>query len=298
MVKSSGKFDSILTTLGTNNSSQIATAVLAGFKMFFIPLATAKDKNATPEQKKYTMTRDIITEGLALTTYIGVTGQMQKHATVPICSSYYKNKAKLLESGKLQPAKPITTDEINFLKKVSAKKINENGMGFLSMNSTKPKVVSEETKQYITKLNSIVDKINGTKTEIKSVGLDEFTSNLKKNGIPKEKKGFSVLAGDFKNAAKNSTTVTDPTKLFQNTRIAISQACVWVLALGVIPPLCNAIITPVMKKLDSRNKSNDNAPQVQNTTAKVATVGAKRPNTAVKTLNYHTPITNSGNMRV
>ena len=78
MVNSSSKIDSILSTLGTNNSSQIATAVLAGFKMFFIPAATAMDKNATPEQKKYTMTRDIITEALALSTYIGVTGHMQQ----------------------------------------------------------------------------------------------------------------------------------------------------------------------------------------------------------------------------
>ena len=75
------KIDRILTTLGTNNSSQIATAVLAGFKMFFLPIATATDKTATTEQKTYTIFRDIIMEGLALITYIGVTGQIQKHVT-------------------------------------------------------------------------------------------------------------------------------------------------------------------------------------------------------------------------
>ena len=88
------KIDKILTTLGTNNSSQIATAVLAGFKMFFLPIATATDKNASTEQKTYTIIRDIIMEGLALITYIGVTGQIQKHVTAPICRAYYKNKAK------------------------------------------------------------------------------------------------------------------------------------------------------------------------------------------------------------
>ena len=84
------KIDNILTTLGTNNSSQIATAVLAGFKMFFLPLATATDKTASTEQKTYTIMRDIIMEALALITYIGVTGQVQKHATAPICRAYYK----------------------------------------------------------------------------------------------------------------------------------------------------------------------------------------------------------------
>ena len=91
------KIDNILTTLGTNNSSQIATAVLAGFKMFFLPIATATDKTASPEQKTYTIIRDIIMEGLALITYIGITGQVQKHATAPICKAYYKDKAKKLE---------------------------------------------------------------------------------------------------------------------------------------------------------------------------------------------------------
>ena len=90
------KIDNILTTLGTNNSSQIATAVLAGFKMFFLPVATATDKTASPEQKTYTIIRDIIMEALALVTYIGVTGQVQKHATAPICKAYFRDRAKKL----------------------------------------------------------------------------------------------------------------------------------------------------------------------------------------------------------
>ena len=41
-----------------------ATAVLAGFKMFFLPIATATDKTASPEQKTYTIIRDIIIKEL------------------------------------------------------------------------------------------------------------------------------------------------------------------------------------------------------------------------------------------
>ena len=63
------RFDKILTQLGTNNSSQIATAVLAGFKMIFLPVATATDKTATPDQKKYTIIRDIKTNKLYDTVY-------------------------------------------------------------------------------------------------------------------------------------------------------------------------------------------------------------------------------------
>ena len=116
------KIDNILTTLGTNNSSQIATAVLAGFKMIFLPLATATDKTASQEQKTYTIIRDIIMEALALVTYIGVTGQIQKHATAPICKAYYKDKAKKLEKTGL-----LTPEELEFLRNIDSKKIKMAG---------------------------------------------------------------------------------------------------------------------------------------------------------------------------
>ena len=40
-----------------------------------------------------------------------------------------------------------------------------------------------------------------------------------------------------------------PLKVFHNTRIALSQLSVWILAVAIIPPLCNAVIAPTMKKI-------------------------------------------------
>lgn len=299
MGKLSGKIDNVLSTLGTNNSSQIATAVLAGFKMFFIPAATARDKNATPEQKKYTMTRDVITEALALSTYIGITGQVQKHATAPICKSYYKNKAKMIEAGKIKPAIELTKDEVSFLKNVDAKKIQEAGMDFLTQKAQKPMVASIETKNYIQRLNGIIGKINGASEEVSAISLKEFLGNLDKNRIQKSKKGLSVLINDFKNATKPGKDVVEVTKLFQNTRIALSQVSVWVLALAVIPPLCNAIIKPVMNKLNAKKDNKENAVATVQTPNPTAG-GVKKPQKNTMTRQYAnmTNITNVGNMRV
>ena len=51
-----------------------------------------------------------------------------------------------------------------------------------------------------------------------------------------------------------------PLKVFHNTRIALSQLSVWILAVAIIPPLCNAIIAPVMKKI---------GPKINNFTNKI-----------------------------
>ncbi len=298
MAANQGKLiDGLLSTFGTNNSSQISTAILAGFKMIFIPAATARDKKATPEQKKYTMTRDVITEGLALSTYLGVTGMVQKHATAPICSIYYKNKAKMIEAGKIKTAAKLTAEELDFLKHVDAKKINEVGMDFVTQKGLKHKVASPEAKEYITKLQNIVTKANGISEDIKSISLDQFSKNLAKNGIPKEKKGFSVLIDDFKNAAKGSPKLTAPKNLFQNTRIALSQVSVWVLALAVIPPLCNIIISPVMKKLNATKKQDNSVATLQQPKVNVNNPVKKRDNTTFKS-NYYANMSNLGNMRV
>lgn len=237
-----------LTTLGTNNSSQIATGVLAGFKMFFIPLATSKDKKATHEQKTYTIARDVITEGLALTTYLGVTALVQKFTTSPICKMYYKNKANKIETGKLKSAEQLTKEELDFLKNVDTKKLDEIGMSFITEKKSKPRIASAEAIEYSKQFDSIVSKINGKSVKTNSVDLKDFVADLSKNGIQKGKKGISVLVNDFKNAAKGSVEIMDAKNLFKNTRISMSQVSVWVLALAVIPPLCNLIITPVMKK--------------------------------------------------
>ena len=236
------KIDNILTTLGTNNSSQIATAVLAGFKMFFLPLATATDKTATPEQKIYTIFRDIIMEGLALITYIGVTGQIQKHVTAPICKAYFKDKAKKLEQTGL-----LTEEELNTLRNVDSKKIKMAGEDYLNRLSPNRKPIPDEVSQYIEKLNRIVEKVEGTSEKPIKQSLENFVSNLK-NNIPND---------NVEQVAKQAGKVEllKPLKVFHNTRIALSQLSVWVLAVAIIPPLCNAIIAPIMKKFGSKTNN-------------------------------------------
>ena len=229
------KIDNILTTLGTNNSSQIATAVLAGFKMIFLPIATATDKTASPEQKTYTIIRDVIMEGLALITYIGVTGQIQKHATAPICKAYYKNKAAKLEKTGL-----LTAEELDTLRSVDSKKIKMAGEDFLNRLSPNRKQLPEAVTQYIEKLNRIVEKVEGEADKPLKQTLETFVSGLT-NNTPE-------VAKETGKVAKNATEMLKPLKVFQNTRIALSQLSVWILAVAIIPPLCNAIISPIMKK--------------------------------------------------
>lgn len=229
------KIDNILTTLGTNNSSQIATAVLAGFKMIFLPIATATDKTASTEQKTYTIIRDIIMEGLALITYIGVTGQIQKHATAPICRAYFKSKAKKLESTGL-----LAPDELDALRNVDAKKLKMAGEDYLNRLSPNRKKLPTEVSQYIERLNKIIEKLEGESEKPLQQTLETFVSGLKKN-IPSD--GVEKVA---KEAGK--VEVLKPLKAFCNTRIALSQLSVWILAVAIIPPLCNAIIAPIMKK--------------------------------------------------
>ena len=229
------KIDNILTTLGTNNSSQIATAVLAGFKMFFLPLATATDKTASPEQKTYTIIRDIIMEGLALITYIGVTGQIQKHVTAPICKAYFKNKAKELEKTGL-----LTQEELEILRNVDSKKIKMAGEDYLNRLSPNRKKLPDEVSQYINKLNKIVEKVEGTGEKPAKQTLETFVSGLKNNSNDAVKKVTKE---------KGKVEMLKPLKVFHNTRIALSQLSVWILAVAIIPPLCNAIISPIMKKV-------------------------------------------------
>ena len=230
------KIDNILTTLGTNNSSQIATAVLAGFKMFFLPLATATDKTASTEQKTYTIMRDIIMEALALITYIGVTGQVQKHATAPICRAYYKDKAKKLEKTGL-----LTQEELNTLRNVDSKKIKMAGEDYLNRLSPNRKELPKEVSQYIEKLNEIVEKVEGKSDKPLKQTLENYVSGLK-NDVKK------VSDASVK-SVKNSNEILKPLKVFHNTRIALSQVSVWILAVAIIPPLCNAIIAPIMKNI-------------------------------------------------
>lgn len=241
------KIDKVLTTLGTNNSSQIATAVLAGFKMFFLPIATATDKTATPEQKAYTIIRDIIMEGLALITYIGVTGQVQKHATAPICKAYYRDKAKKLENTGL-----LTEDELDTLRNVDSKKLKMAGEDYLNSLSPNRKKLPDDVQQYMEKLNRIVEKIDGETEKPVKQTLESFVAGLKNNTPDNTVKAVSKETGK---AAQGAVELLKPLKVFHNTRIALSQLSVWILAIAVIPPLCNAIIGPIMKKLGPKQNN-------------------------------------------
>ena len=218
--------------------------------MFFLPLATATDKTASPEQKTYTIIRDIIMEGLALITYIGVTGQIQKHATAPICKAYYKSKAKKLEQAGL-----LTQDELDTLRNVDPKKIKMAGEDYLNRLSPNRKKLPTEISQYIERLNKIVEKIEGESEKPLKQTLETFVSGLKK-GIPND---------SVEKVAKEAGKIEllKPLKVFHNTRIALSQLSVWVLAVAIIPPLCNAIIAPIMKKFSPKTDNVDEKKPVE-----------------------------------
>lgn len=280
------RIDNILTTLGTNNSSQIATAVLAGFKMFFLPVATATDKSASTEQKTYTIIRDIIMEGLALTTYIGVTGQIQKHATAPICKAYYKYKAKQLEKTGL-----LTPDELETLRNVDARKIKLAGEDYLNRLSPNRKQLPDEVGKYIEKLNKIVEKIEGKSENTLKQTLESFVADLTNN---KPNETIKTITKETEKVAKNSTEILKPLKVFHNTRISLSQLSVWILAIAIIPPLCNAIITPIMKKIAPQidnivgKKPNEKQPIVSKPIPKPNNAVFKRDETATVFRDFYT----------
>ena len=55
---------------------------------------------------------------------------------------------------------------------------------------------------------------------------------------------------------KKDVEVLKPLKVFHNTRIALSQVSVWILAVAIIPPLCNAMIAPIMKKFSPKSNNS------------------------------------------
>ena len=50
--------------------------------------------------------------------------------------------------------------------------------------------------------------------------------------------------------------ILKPLKVFHNTRIALSQLSVWILSVVIIPPLCNAMIAPIMKKFSPKSNNS------------------------------------------
>ena len=180
-------------------------------------------------------------EALALITYIGVTGQIQKHATAPICRAYYKDKAKKLEKTGL-----LSQEELNTLRNVDIKKIKMAGEDFLNRLSQNRKKLPADVSQYIEKLDKIVEKAEGESKKPIRQSLEDFVLGLKNN---KPNDNVPKIAKGLQKTDKKALEVLKPMKVFQNTRIALSQLSVWILAVAIIPPLCNAVTKPVMKKI-------------------------------------------------
>lgn len=143
--------DKIITRLGESNDSEITTAILAAFKLFFIPIATMSDKKSTNEQKKYTLKRDMLTESIALTGYIGITAQAKKLFSGPIASKYYKQKAtELLKNGSLKE----NSDEFKILNSVNPKE--------LALNALSSDKLTEAQKENMENLKATVLNLNAT----------------------------------------------------------------------------------------------------------------------------------------
>ncbi len=271
--------------LGTNNSSQIATAILAGFKMFFIPFATLKDTKASPEQRRYAAMRDFITEGLAVAMYIGLTGLAQKKLTAPICKKYFAKKAKLLETGKIKGLEnELTKEELETLKNVNPKFLQEVGLQDLTSridingNTVSKIKASDEAIEHVKKLDVIVDKLQ-----------------TKWQDLPQKTVGEKI-----KNAFSSKSKIQKPIDAFKNTRINISQICVWTLALSIIPIACNVILTPVMNVLNNSLEKNKK-PQVNNNPVNTPTKVVTDINNNKNKTNfgqYHNYSYNRGMMRV
>ena len=145
--------DKIITRLGTSNDSEICTAALAAFKLIFMPFATISDKKSTKKQKSYALTRDFLTEGIALAGYIGITKAIKNNLTAPICSKYYKEKAKeLIKNNKLD----IDSFEYKTLTNIDKVAIKNHAMNeFLSDNAKK---FTKTQDTHIKNLEAIVSK--------------------------------------------------------------------------------------------------------------------------------------------
>ena len=145
--------DKIITRLGTSNDSEICTAALAAFKLIFIPFATMSDKKSTKEQKNYALTRDFLTEGVALLGYIGITRVVKNNLSAPICAKYYKDKAfGLLKENKLD----INSEDYKILSNIDKVAIKNHAMNeFLEEGAKK---YTKNQEQYIKKLEGIVAK--------------------------------------------------------------------------------------------------------------------------------------------
>ena len=147
--------DKIITRLGTSNDSEICTAALAAFKLIFIPFATMSDKKSTKEQKNYALTRDFLTEGVALAGYIGITRVVKNNLTAPICAKYYKEKAHdLVKQKKLD----INSVDYKILTNIDKAALKNHAMNeFLDENAKK---FTKNQTEHIEALENIISKFS------------------------------------------------------------------------------------------------------------------------------------------
>lgn len=252
--------------LGSSNDSDIATAVLAGFKLFFIPVATMSDKKASKEQKEYAAARDFLTEVIALGSYIGVTKMFKMHGTTPLCTGYYKRKAKMFKEGKVPNVDPKMFTEADYkaLESIDAKSFKSVMHDKFHRARDKGKATIAE-KKYVEELTNVVKKFEAVSPE-NPVAPSKFFANLKHT---------------FKNLANPNSKIQLPEHLYKNTKVNISQICIWTLAVFIIPPVCNLLLKPVLAKFKAASDNSKNGPKNLDTAggSQVAVIDVKKPET-------------------
>lgn len=70
--------------LGKNNKAVLPVMVIALFKAIFRPIFTLMDKNESKDKKNYAAVRELVTEIIALGTYLGVSFAVEKVAEEPV----------------------------------------------------------------------------------------------------------------------------------------------------------------------------------------------------------------------
>lgn len=141
--------DKIISKLGESNDSEIATATLAAFKLIFIPIATMSDKKSSQKQKVYAVKRDFLTESIALAGYIGITAQIKKLFSGPVCKKYYMQKARKLEHEGIIKE---NSDCFKILSTVNSKE--------LALNALKQDKLTKTQKINIENLTNAINEIN------------------------------------------------------------------------------------------------------------------------------------------
>lgn len=233
LTKSKAGFEKMTYRLGKANDSEIATGTIAAFKIIFLPIGTLSDNKASKEQKTYAVTRDILTETIALSCYLGITYNIKKYCTGPICAAYYKAKGLKNTLGE------------NF--KINAKFLRKAVMEEDALRDTPEalaKLKKTDAYKHFQEISAAVKKKNlenGINIEQVKIVPDKF-----KDFIKSIFKGLKVDGKDV---------ILKPDDLYFKTKQALSHVVVLTLALLVIPSLCNILLKPVMAAY--KNKQNE-----------------------------------------